>query len=134
MLSFLFPLPIITSKKMNANSFVPQVFPKRTNFPGISTTDRGGHRGGHSRGRGRGYRPPRYQNSSRGRFRYQSTRPQHQSPHPYYGGSSAGKRQWGGHMDNHEQTAKRYPCLLLITPPSEDVGAVSSGQNYPQQR
>ncbi|XP_014887560.1 embryonic polyadenylate-binding protein 2-B-like, partial [Poecilia latipinna] len=112
---------------------VLKVLPKRTNMPGISTTDRGGHRGGHTRGRGRGYRPPRYQNSSRGRFRYQSSRPQHQSPHPYYGGPSAGKRQWG-HMDYHEQTTKRYPCLLLITPPSEDLGAASSGQHYPQQR
>lgn len=114
-------------------SFDSQVLPKRTNMPGISTTDRGGHRGGHTRGRGRGYRPPRYQNSSRGRFRYQSSRPQHQSPHPYYGGPSAGKRQWG-HMDYHEQTTKRYPCLLLITPPSEDLGAAPSGQHYPQQR
>lgn len=110
-----------------------QVLPKRTNLPGISTTDRGGHRGGHTRGRGRGFRPPRYQNSSRGRFRYQSTRPQHQTPHPYYGGPSVGKRQWGN-MDYHEQMPKRYPCLLLITPPSEELGAGSSGQHYPQQR
>uniref|UniRef100_A0A3Q0T111 PABPN1 like, cytoplasmic n=1 Tax=Amphilophus citrinellus TaxID=61819 RepID=A0A3Q0T111_AMPCI len=54
---------------------VLKVMPKRTNMPGISTTDRGGHRGAHSRGRGRGYRPPRYHNNSRGRFRYQSNRP-----------------------------------------------------------
>lgn len=114
-------------------AFGLQVLPKRTNLPGISTTDRGGHRGGHTRGRGRGFRPPRYQNSSRGRFRYQSTRPQHQTPHPYYGGPSVGKRQWG-HMDYHEQMPKRYPCLLLITPPSEELGAGSSGQHYPQQR
>lgn len=112
--------------------FCLQVMPKRTNMPGISTTDRGGHRGGHSRGRGRGYRPPRYQNSSRGRFRYQATRPQHQTPHPYYGGPSVGKRQWG-HMEYHEQP-KRYPCLLLITPPSEELGAGASGQHYAQQR
>lgn len=112
---------------------VLKVMPKRTNMPGISTTDRGGHRGAHSRGRGRGYRPPRYHNSSRGRFRYQSNRPQHQTPHPYYGGAPVGKRQWG-HMDYHEQTSKRYPCLLLITPPSEELGAGSSGQHYPQQR
>ncbi|XP_072236839.1 embryonic polyadenylate-binding protein 2 [Leuresthes tenuis] len=111
---------------------VLKVLPKRTNMPGISTTDRGGHRGGHSRGRGRGYRPPRYQNGSRGKFRYQSTRPPHQSPHPYYGGPSGGKRQ--GHMEYHEQTPKRYPCLLLITPPSEELGAGSSGPHYPQQR
>ncbi|XP_011608425.1 embryonic polyadenylate-binding protein 2 isoform X2 [Takifugu rubripes] len=84
---------------------VLKVLPKRTNLPGISTTDRGGHRGGHTRGRGRGFRPPRYQNSSRGRFRYQSTRPQHQTPHPYYGGPSV-----------------------------EELGAGSSGQHYPQQR
>ncbi|XP_022057118.1 embryonic polyadenylate-binding protein 2 [Acanthochromis polyacanthus] len=112
---------------------VLKVMPKRTNMPGISTTDRGGHRGSHSRGRGRGFRPPRYHNSSRGRFRYQSTRPQHQTPHPYYGGPSVGKRQWG-HMDYHEQMPKRYPCLLLITPPSEELGAGSSGEHYPQQR
>lgn len=112
--------------------FCLQVMPKRTNMPGISTTDRGGHRGGHSRGRGRGYRPPRYQNSSRGRFRYQATRPQHQTPHPYYGGPSVGKRPWG-HMEYHEQP-KRYPCLLLITPPSEELGAGASGQHYAQQR
>lgn len=111
---------------------VRQVMPKRTNMPGISTTDRGGHRGGHSRGRGRGYRPPRYQNSSRGRFRYQATRPQHQTPHPYYGGPAVGKRQWG-HMEYHEQP-KRYPCLLLITPPSEELGPGASGQHYAQQR
>ncbi|KAM6942684.1 embryonic polyadenylate-binding protein 2 [Xenentodon cancila] len=113
---------------------VLKVLPKRTNMPGISTTDRGGHRGGHSRGRGRGrgYRPPRYQNSFRGRFRYQSARPQHQSPHPYYGGQSVGKRQWG-HMEYHEQTQKRHPCLLLITPPSEELGVGSSGQHYPQR-
>uniref|UniRef100_A0AAQ5YUB1 RRM domain-containing protein n=1 Tax=Amphiprion ocellaris TaxID=80972 RepID=A0AAQ5YUB1_AMPOC len=49
---------------------VLKVMPKRTNMPRISTTDRGGHRGGHSRGRGRGYCPPRYHNSSRGRFRF----------------------------------------------------------------
>ncbi|XP_075933739.1 embryonic polyadenylate-binding protein 2 isoform X1 [Anarhichas minor] len=112
---------------------VLKVMPKRTNMPGISTTDRGGHRGGHTRGRGRGYRPPRYQSSSRGRFRYQSIRPQHQTPHPYYGGPSVGKRQWG-HMDYQEQMPKRYPCLLLITPPSEELGAGASGQHYPQQR
>nr|XP_043886830.1 embryonic polyadenylate-binding protein 2 isoform X2 [Solea senegalensis] len=115
---------------------VLKVMPKRTNMPGISTTDRGGHSrggGGHSRGRGRGYRPPRYQSSSRGRFRYQSTRPQHQTPHPYYGGPTVGKRQWG-HMDYHEQMPKRYPCLLLITPPSEELGEASSGQHYAQQR
>ncbi|XP_037608638.1 embryonic polyadenylate-binding protein 2 isoform X1 [Sebastes umbrosus] len=112
---------------------VLKVMPKRTNMPGISTTDRGGHRGGHTRGRGRGYRPPRYPNSSRGRFRYQSTRPPHQTPHPYYGGPAVGKRQWG-HMDYHEQMPKRYPCLLLITPPSEELGPGSSGQHYPQQR
>ena len=110
-----------------------QVMPKRTNMPGISTTDRGGHRGGHTRGRGRGFRPPRYQNNTRGRFRYQSTRPQHQTPHPYYGAPPVGKRQWG-HMDYHEQMPKRYPCLLLITPPSEEMGPGSSGPHYPQQR
>uniref|UniRef100_A0A087XMB4 PABPN1 like, cytoplasmic n=1 Tax=Poecilia formosa TaxID=48698 RepID=A0A087XMB4_POEFO len=76
----------LTTPVMEDLSLDSQVLPKRTNMPGISTTDRGGHRGGHTRGRGRGYRPPRYQNSSRGRFRYQSSRPQHQSPHPYYGG------------------------------------------------
>ncbi|XP_029283168.1 embryonic polyadenylate-binding protein 2 isoform X2 [Cottoperca gobio] len=112
---------------------VLKVMPKRTNMPGISTTDRGGHRGSHTRGRGRGYRPPRYHNSSRGRFRYQSTRPQHQTPHPYYGAPSVGKRQWG-HMDYNEQMPKRYPCLLLITPPSEEMVAGSSGPHYPQQR
>ncbi|XP_068617059.1 embryonic polyadenylate-binding protein 2 [Brachionichthys hirsutus] len=112
---------------------VLKVMPKRTNMPGISTTDRGGHRGGHFRGRGRGSRPPRYQNASRGRFRYQSTRPQHQTPHPYFGSSSVGKRQWGN-MDYQEQMPKRYPCLLLITPPSEELGAESDGQHYPQQR
>ncbi|XP_040016437.2 embryonic polyadenylate-binding protein 2 isoform X1 [Gasterosteus aculeatus] len=112
---------------------VLKVMPKRTNMPGISTTDRGGHRGGQTRGRGRGYRPPRYQNSSRGRFRYQSVRPQHQMPHPYYGGPAVGKRPWG-HMDFQDQMPKRYPCLLLITPPSEELGAGASGQHYPQQR
>ncbi|KAI9531844.1 embryonic polyadenylate-binding protein 2 isoform X1 [Gymnodraco acuticeps] len=112
---------------------VLKVMPKRTNMPGISTTDRGGHRGGHTRGRGRGFRPPRYQNNTRGRFRYQSTRPQHQTPHPYYGAPPVGKRQWG-HMDYHEQMPKRYPCLLLITPPSEEMGPGSSGPHYPQQR
>ncbi|XP_077420697.1 embryonic polyadenylate-binding protein 2 isoform X2 [Vanacampus margaritifer] len=84
---------------------VLKVLPKRTNMPGISTTDRGGHRGGHSRGRGRGFQTPRGQHGSRGRFRYQSTRPQHQNPHPYYGG-----------------------------PPAEEMGAGASGQHYPQQR
>uniref|UniRef100_A0A3Q3KPC5 PABPN1 like, cytoplasmic n=1 Tax=Mastacembelus armatus TaxID=205130 RepID=A0A3Q3KPC5_9TELE len=54
------------------------VLPKRTNMPGISTTDRGGHQGGHSRGRGRGYRPPRHHNSSRGRFRYHQFAPSFQ--------------------------------------------------------
>ncbi|XP_077570237.1 embryonic polyadenylate-binding protein 2 isoform X2 [Stigmatopora nigra] len=69
---------------------VLKVMPKRTNMPGISTTDRGGHRGGHSRGRGRGFPPSRGQHGSRGRFRYQSTRPQHQNPHPYYEEMGAG--------------------------------------------
>lgn len=110
-----------------------KVMPKRTNMPGISTTDRGGHRGGHARGRGQGFRPHRSHNSSRGRFRYQSTRPQHQPPHPYHGGLSAGKRQWGN-LEYHEQVPKRYPCLLLITPPSEELGAGLSGQHFPQQR
>uniref|UniRef100_A0A3B4AIQ4 RRM domain-containing protein n=1 Tax=Periophthalmus magnuspinnatus TaxID=409849 RepID=A0A3B4AIQ4_9GOBI len=48
---------------------VLKVLPKRTNMPGISTTDRGAHRGGQPRGRARGFRPPRYPSSSRGRFR-----------------------------------------------------------------
>ncbi|XP_077449649.1 embryonic polyadenylate-binding protein 2 isoform X2 [Stigmatopora argus] len=69
---------------------VLKVMPKRTNMPGISTTDRGGHRGGHSRGRGRGFPPSRGQHGSRGRFRYQSPRPQHQNPHPYYEEMGAG--------------------------------------------
>ncbi|XP_024150579.1 embryonic polyadenylate-binding protein 2 isoform X1 [Oryzias melastigma] len=112
---------------------VLKVLPKRTNMPGISTTDRGGHRGSHTRGRGSSHRPPRYQNGFRGRFRYQSTRPQHQAPHPYYQGASGGKRQWG-HTEYNDQTSKRYPCLLLITPPSEEVGSGSNGQHYPQQR
>ncbi|NP_001281170.1 embryonic polyadenylate-binding protein 2 [Cynoglossus semilaevis] len=112
---------------------VLKVLPKRTNMPGISTTDRGGHRGGHTRGRGRGFRPPRFASSSRGRFRYQLTRPQHQTPHPYYGGQPVAKRQWG-QMDYPEQMPKRYPCLLLITPPSDELGEGSSGQPYPQQR
>ncbi|KAM4630601.1 LOW QUALITY PROTEIN: embryonic polyadenylate-binding protein 2 [Polymixia lowei] len=110
---------------------VLKVMPKRTNMPGISTTDRGGPRGGRSRGRG--FRPPRYHNGFQGRFRYQSARPLHQVPHPYYGGPSVGKRQWG-QMEYREQTPKRYPCLLLITPPSEESGAGPSGQHYPQQR
>ncbi|XP_028298952.1 embryonic polyadenylate-binding protein 2 [Gouania willdenowi] len=112
---------------------VLKVMPKRTNMPGISSTDRGGHRGGQNRGRARGFRPPRYQNSSRGRFRYQSSRPQHQTPHPYYGVPAVGKRPWG-HMEFQEEMPKRYPCLLLITPPSEELGAESSGHHYPQQR
>ncbi|XP_076011848.1 embryonic polyadenylate-binding protein 2 [Genypterus blacodes] len=109
---------------------VLKVMPKRTNMPGISTTDRGGQRGGRSRGRG--FRPSRYNNGSQGRFQYQSSRPQHPTPHPYYNGPSAGKRQWG-HLDYHEQMPKRYPCLLLITPP-EESGAVQSGRHYPPQR
>ncbi|KAM9825063.1 embryonic polyadenylate-binding protein 2 [Syngnathus typhle] len=112
---------------------VLKVMPKRTNMPGISTTDRGGHRGGHSRGRGRGFQPPRGQHGSRGRFRYQSARPQQQNPHPYYGAPPVGKRQWGP-VDYHEQTSKRYPCLLLVSSPSEEMGAGVSGQHYPQQR
>ncbi|KAJ8343714.1 hypothetical protein SKAU_G00310430 [Synaphobranchus kaupii] len=40
---------------------VIKVLPKRTNMPGISTTDRGSHRGGRSRGRG--FRASRFQNS-----------------------------------------------------------------------
>jgi len=110
---------------------VLKVMPKRTNMPGISTTDRGGPRGG--RARGRGFRPPRFQNNFQGRFRYQSARPLHPVPHPYYGGSSVGKRQWG-HMEYREQTPKRYPCLLLITPPSEELGPGPSEHHYPQQR
>ncbi|XP_034048167.1 embryonic polyadenylate-binding protein 2 isoform X2 [Thalassophryne amazonica] len=65
---------------------VLKVMPKRTNMPGISTTDRGGPRGGRSRGRG--FRAHRYHSSSQGRFRYQSTRLQNPAPHPYYGGPS----------------------------------------------
>ncbi|XP_056464286.1 embryonic polyadenylate-binding protein 2 isoform X2 [Gadus macrocephalus] len=111
---------------------VLKVMPKRTNMPGISTTDRGGPRGG-GRSRGRGPRPPRYHNGFQGRFRYQSARPPHPVPHPYYGGPPAGKRQWGP-PEYREQTSKRYPCLLLITPPSEEGGPGPSGHHYPQQR
>ncbi|KAG7258795.1 hypothetical protein CRUP_001179 [Coryphaenoides rupestris] len=111
---------------------VLKVMPKRTNMPGISTTDRGGPRNG-GRSRGRGSRPPRYHNGFQGRFRYQSARPPHPVPHPYYGGNPAGKRQWGP-PEYREQTSKRYPCLLLITPPSEEGGPGPSGHHYPQQR
>ncbi|KAF7664748.1 hypothetical protein LDENG_00167630 [Lucifuga dentata] len=103
--------------------------PKRTNLPGISTTDRGGPRCSHSRGRN--FRPSRYHNGSQGRFQYQSSRPQHPAPHPYYAGASVGKRQWG-HLDYQLQMPKRYPCLLLITPP-EKQGTGPSGLHYPQQ-
>ncbi|XP_062845444.1 embryonic polyadenylate-binding protein 2 isoform X2 [Trichomycterus rosablanca] len=44
-----------------------KVLPKRTNMPGISSTDRGFVRGG--RHRGRGFRGSRFQNGSQGRFR-----------------------------------------------------------------
>ncbi|KAJ8400471.1 hypothetical protein AAFF_G00395950 [Aldrovandia affinis] len=46
---------------------VIKVLPKRTNMPGISTTDRGSHRGG--RPRGRGFRPARFRNGFQGRYR-----------------------------------------------------------------
>ncbi|CAL8381016.1 unnamed protein product [Arctogadus glacialis] len=48
-------------------------------------------------------------------------------------GPPAGKRQWGP-PEYREQTSKRYPCLLLITPPSEEGGPGPSGHHYPQQR
>lgn len=44
-----------------------QVLPKRTNMPGISSTDRGFMRGG--RFRGRGVRASRFHNGFQGRFR-----------------------------------------------------------------
>ncbi|XP_026863163.1 embryonic polyadenylate-binding protein 2 [Electrophorus electricus] len=46
---------------------VIKVMPKRTNMPGISTTDRGFLRGG--RFRGRGFRGSRFNNGFQGRFR-----------------------------------------------------------------
>ncbi|XP_056135022.1 embryonic polyadenylate-binding protein 2 isoform X2 [Lampris incognitus] len=110
---------------------VLKVMPKRTNMPGISTTDRGGPRGG--RARGRGFRPTRYHNNFQGRFRYPSARPLHPVPHPYHGGPTVGKKHWG-HLEYREQVPKRYPCLLLITPPSEESGAGPSEQHYTQQR
>ncbi|KAM6981336.1 embryonic polyadenylate-binding protein 2 [Aplochiton taeniatus] len=114
---------------------VIKVMPKRTNMPGISSTDRGSHRGGRSRGRG--FRPPRYHNNNhnnfQGRFRYQTARPPHPVPHPYYGAPPVAKRQWGP-PEYREQNPKRYPCLLLITPPSEESGQAPSGHHYPHQR
>ncbi|XP_062327095.1 embryonic polyadenylate-binding protein 2 [Osmerus eperlanus] len=105
---------------------VIKVLPKRTNMPGISSTDRGGQRG--NRPRGRGFRPPRYIGGFQGRFRYPPTRPV--VPHPYYGPPGA-KRHWGP-PEYREQAPKRHPCLLLITPPTEAPGP--SGHLYPQQR
>lgn len=62
-------------------------FAKRTNMPGISARDRRGHRRDHTEGRGWSYCPPRYQNCSPSKLWFQFSRLQHQSPHPYYGGT-----------------------------------------------
>ncbi|KAL4613574.1 embryonic polyadenylate-binding protein 2 isoform X2 [Arapaima gigas] len=51
---------------------VIKVLPKRTNMPGISTTDRGGYRGGRSRGRG--FRMFRFNSTFQGRYRCRSSR------------------------------------------------------------
>ncbi|CAB1339511.1 unnamed protein product [Coregonus sp. 'balchen'] len=108
---------------------VIKVLPKRTNMPGISTTDRGIHRG--ARSRGRGFHPPRYNNGyQQGRFRYNTGPARSVSPHPY--GPPAGKRHWGV-PEHREQGPKRHPCLLLITPPTDHSGPGHSGHMHPQQ-
>ncbi|XP_018608010.1 embryonic polyadenylate-binding protein 2 isoform X2 [Scleropages formosus] len=53
---------------------VIKVLPKRTNMPGISTTDRGGYRGGRSRARG--FRTSRFNSGFQGRYRCRSSRRQ----------------------------------------------------------
>uniref|UniRef100_A0A8C6UWN2 PABPN1 like, cytoplasmic n=1 Tax=Neogobius melanostomus TaxID=47308 RepID=A0A8C6UWN2_9GOBI len=92
---------------------VLKVLPKRTNMPGISTTDRGGHRGGHIRGRARGFRPPRFPSSSRGRFRYQTTRPPHQNPHPYYGGGPPMEELGAGSLPTMKTSQRSLHNIIL---------------------
>ncbi|KPP77392.1 hypothetical protein Z043_103185 [Scleropages formosus] len=103
---------------------VIKVLPKRTNMPGISTTDRGGYRGGRSRARG--FRTSRFNSGFQGRYRCRSSRSV--LPHPY--GAPPGKRPWGA-PEHRDQGPKRHPCLLLITPPSEDSSPGPSGKQYP---
>ncbi|MBN3319840.1 PABP2 protein, partial [Atractosteus spatula] len=57
---------------------VIKVLPKRTNMPGISSSDRGGHRGGRSRGRGFCF--SRYNSGFQARYRGRSSRSVLQSP------------------------------------------------------
>ncbi|XP_048886733.1 embryonic polyadenylate-binding protein 2 isoform X1 [Brienomyrus brachyistius] len=101
-----------------------KVLPKRTNMPGISSTDRGSFRG--ARSRGRGFRSFRFNSGFQGRYYCRPSRSV--LPHPY--GLPAGKRPWGAAEHRH-QGAKRHPCLLLITPPASDSGPGPSGK---QQR
>ncbi|XP_036400212.1 embryonic polyadenylate-binding protein 2 isoform X1 [Megalops cyprinoides] len=104
---------------------VIKVLPKRTNMPGISTTDRGSLRGGRSRGRG--FRASRF-NGFQGRYRCRSTRSA--LPRPY--APPSGKRPWGA-PEHREQGAKRHSCLLLITPPTDDSGPGPSRTQHQHQ-
>ncbi|MBN3299446.1 PABP2 protein, partial [Amia calva] len=101
-----------------------KVLPKRTNMPGISSTDRGSHRG--SRPRGRGFRSSRYNSGFQARYRGRSSRSVLQPPTlSPAGGCHAGKRSWGN-LESCDQAAKRHSCLLLINPLTDDSHSLSS--------
>ncbi|KAG9341369.1 hypothetical protein JZ751_019475 [Albula glossodonta] len=61
---------------------VIKVLPKRTNMPGISTTDRGCHRG--DRSRGRAFRAHRFRGGFQGRYRYHTFRGGHGRTQPWF--------------------------------------------------